>query len=245
MLFIRALPPLCAVTEGMCGGKSTGEGTWVHTPASSSGFPGSPRGKEPTQCRRCKRQGFDPWEEGMATHSSILAWTITWTEEPGRLQSIRLRRVEHDGGDLAHTSSSETQAEYYLLGCCEDLVRPCMAWVLKVINSWELFSFPSLSSGHDHFLAGLQGSPLATPSSPSCQSLLWSPLLHKVGFPSHGMSAPCESAAGREDAFSYLARVWWAPALLGYGLLSLAGSAVPRALGRCPKSLCPPAAPGM
>ena len=29
----------------------------------------------------------DPWEEGMATHSSILAWRIPWTEEPGGLQS--------------------------------------------------------------------------------------------------------------------------------------------------------------
>ena len=30
----------------------------------------------------------DPWEEEMATHSSILAWRIPWTEESGRLQSI-------------------------------------------------------------------------------------------------------------------------------------------------------------
>ena len=30
----------------------------------------------------------DPLEKGMATHSSILAWTIPWTEEPGRLQSM-------------------------------------------------------------------------------------------------------------------------------------------------------------
>ena len=38
----------------------------------------------------------DPLEEGMATHSSILAWRIPWTEEPGRLQSIGLQRVGHD-----------------------------------------------------------------------------------------------------------------------------------------------------
>ena len=36
----------------------------------------------------------DPLEEGMAIHSSILAWRIPWTEEPGRLQSIRSQRVE-------------------------------------------------------------------------------------------------------------------------------------------------------
>ena len=35
-------------------------------------------------------------EEGMATHSSILAWEIPWTEEPGGVQSIRSQRVRHD-----------------------------------------------------------------------------------------------------------------------------------------------------
>ena len=38
----------------------------------------------------------DPLEEGMATHSSILTWTIPWTEEPGGLQSIRSQRVGHN-----------------------------------------------------------------------------------------------------------------------------------------------------
>ena len=38
----------------------------------------------------------DPLEKGMATHSSILAWSIPWTEEPGRLQSIGSQRVGHD-----------------------------------------------------------------------------------------------------------------------------------------------------
>ena len=35
-------------------------------------------------------------EEGMATHSSILAWRIPWREEPGGLQSIGFQRVGHD-----------------------------------------------------------------------------------------------------------------------------------------------------
>ena len=66
-----------------------GVGAWGH-PALTSGR------ELACQFRRCKRHGFDPWvredplEEGMATHSSILAWRILWTEEPGRLQSIRL-----------------------------------------------------------------------------------------------------------------------------------------------------------
>ena len=38
----------------------------------------------------------DPLEKGMTTHSSILAWRIPWTEEPGGLHSIGSRRVGHD-----------------------------------------------------------------------------------------------------------------------------------------------------
>ena len=38
----------------------------------------------------------DPLEEGMATHSSILAWKILWTEELGGLQSLGSQRVGHD-----------------------------------------------------------------------------------------------------------------------------------------------------
>ena len=38
----------------------------------------------------------DPLEKGMATHCSILAWRIPWTEEPGRLQSIESQGVGHN-----------------------------------------------------------------------------------------------------------------------------------------------------
>ena len=38
----------------------------------------------------------DPLEKGKATHSSILAWRIPWTEEPGRLQLMGSQRVGHD-----------------------------------------------------------------------------------------------------------------------------------------------------
>ena len=64
---------------------------------------GGAGGEEPAcQCRRHKRCGFDPlgWEdplqEGVATHSSVLAWRVPWTEEPGRLQSMGSQRVRHD-----------------------------------------------------------------------------------------------------------------------------------------------------
>ena len=38
----------------------------------------------------------DPLEEGMATHSSILAWRVPWTEEPGGLQSTGSQRAGHN-----------------------------------------------------------------------------------------------------------------------------------------------------
>ena len=66
------------------------------------GFPGSSVGKESTfYAGDTGDMGSIPGsgrslEEGMATHSSILAWRIPWTEEPGRLQSTGLQRVEHD-----------------------------------------------------------------------------------------------------------------------------------------------------
>ena len=46
------------------------------------------------QVRALGQEG--PLEKEMATHSSILAWRIPWTEEPGRLQSKGSQRVRHD-----------------------------------------------------------------------------------------------------------------------------------------------------
>ena len=47
-----------------------------------------------TQIRSLSQEG--PLEKEMATHSSIPAWIIPWTEEPGRLQSMGSQRVGHD-----------------------------------------------------------------------------------------------------------------------------------------------------
>ena len=47
----------------------------------------------------------DPLEKDMATHSSILAWRIPWTEQPGGLESIGSQRVEQDWSNLAHMHS--------------------------------------------------------------------------------------------------------------------------------------------
>ena len=55
-------------------------------------------GKEPLPMQETQESQDleDPMQEGMATHSSILAWKIPWTEEPGGLQSIGLHRVGHN-----------------------------------------------------------------------------------------------------------------------------------------------------
>ena len=55
-----------------------------------------------TQVRSLGRE--DPLEEGMATHSRILAWRNPWTEGPGGLQSIRSQRVGHDWSNLAQNT---------------------------------------------------------------------------------------------------------------------------------------------
>ena len=72
-----------------------------------SRFPGGASGKEPAcQCGRRKTQvwpewGRSPWRDGIATHSSILAWRIPWTEKPGRLQSTGSQRARHAWSDFA------------------------------------------------------------------------------------------------------------------------------------------------
>ena len=63
------------------------------------GFPGGSVVKNlPAKQEMCVRSlGWeDPLEKEMATHSSILAWEIPWTEEAGGLQSMRSQRVRHD-----------------------------------------------------------------------------------------------------------------------------------------------------
>ena len=79
------------------------------------GFPGGASSKERVcQSRRRKTQvqslGWeDPLEEGLATHSSLVAWRIPWTEEPGRLQSMGSQRVRNNW--VTNTQSYLTEGE--------------------------------------------------------------------------------------------------------------------------------------
>ena len=54
----------------------------------------NPPAMQETQVQPLGRE--DPLEEEIAAHTSILAWEIPWTQEPGRLHSMGLRRVGHD-----------------------------------------------------------------------------------------------------------------------------------------------------
>ena len=75
------------------------EAKYVEGGIGERGFLGSTRKEPACLCRRHKKYRFhreDPLEEGVATHSSILAWRIPWTEDPRGLQSMGSQRVGHD-----------------------------------------------------------------------------------------------------------------------------------------------------
>ena len=106
----------------------------------------------------------DPLEEGMATHSSILAWRIPWTEEPCGLQSVWLQRVRHDW--------ATEQRKHYLVGVgwegCD--VVTSMSW-----GTWtSVTSIPwILSSGRGVLGNAWKHSPFVT----RCHSQMISSLL--------------------------------------------------------------------
>ena len=87
-----------------------------------------------------------PLKEGMATHSSILPWSILWTEEPGGLQPTGSQRVGCDWSDLAHTwcsqqsglLSSITHTNYLIL----DLGT--------LLNSFPPLPLPSFNTLHSY-----------------------------------------------------------------------------------------------
>ena len=73
------------------------------------GFPGGSDGNEPScQCRRLRLDPWvDPLEKEMATHFSVLAWRIPWTEELGGLPSMGLQRVGHDWATNTFQASAQ------------------------------------------------------------------------------------------------------------------------------------------
>ena len=117
----------------------------------STGFSGGSDGKEST-CN-AGDLGFwflgweDPLEEGMATISSILAWRIPWTEEPGGLQSMGSQRVGHNWA--AEHSTAPLPSLIFLWPPLKSLQLPTGSNILKFnLNNqlsndiyWEVYTF--------------------------------------------------------------------------------------------------------
>ena len=77
----------------------------------------------------------------MAPHSSTLAWKIPWIEEPGRLQSMRLRKVGHDLTFTFHVHALEKEMATH---------SSVLAW--RILRMGEPGGLPSMGShrvGHD------------------------------------------------------------------------------------------------
>ena len=87
----------------------------------------------------------DHLEEGTATHSSILAWRIPWTEEPGVLSSIGSQRVRPDWSNLAHTTHTcealDLSGTHHFFPFSEPLIQ-AVIW----INTKRLTGLPGLTS---------------------------------------------------------------------------------------------------
>ena len=75
-----------------------------------------------TRETRVQSLGWEDLEKEMATHSSILAWKIPWTEEPGRLQYMGSQRVGHDG---ATSLSVRSTLDIYQQICTGEELYKC------------------------------------------------------------------------------------------------------------------------
>ena len=111
----------------------------------------------PQESRRHKRCSFilgweDPVEEGMATHSSILAWRIPWTEEPGRLWSMELQRDTTEVTEYAHMNNQGLAGwqKPSSLECIrlfgEIQAQTCSAQILEFVIIYIFFSLSPDSS---------------------------------------------------------------------------------------------------
>ena len=109
----------------------------------------------------------DPLEkEMMATHSSILAWRIPWTEEPGWLQSMGLQRVRHDWSDLAAAAAAtfhciHTPHLYPFICWWTFRLLPCLDyWQQCCCEHWSASNLDGLLSPHHSHSEQVEAIPL-------------------------------------------------------------------------------------
>ena len=75
---------------------------------------------------------YDPLEKEMTTHSSVLAWRIPWTEEPGGLQSIGSHRAGHDWRSLAHM---RTDTHFYQCSSTRSYLYIVITFTVRAVKS--------------------------------------------------------------------------------------------------------------
>ena len=78
----------------------------------------------------------DPLEEGTATPSSVLAWSISWTEEPGGLQSMGLRRVRTEETENAHSWARDVTGATELWALVTSYVLGDFPSNLRILTHW-------------------------------------------------------------------------------------------------------------
>ena len=113
----------------------------------------------------------DSLEEGVATHSNILAWRIPWTEEPGKLQSIGLQRVGHDWSNLARMHSFYffplLIGNFLILSTSSVPTHALPALFTEYIFGTNIWNYSvNLSPSHQRFIISLPRC-LVTPNSSS------------------------------------------------------------------------------
>ena len=124
----------------------------------------------------------DPIEEGMATHSSIVAWRIPWTEEPVRLQSTGSQRGGHDWSNLhayTHYTSHNTQLTIFnkwgihLRANTNNIVSAMQqyTWEQNLMDEGSCECRKKETALHTHSMLGLE--PGAFPWRSSWNTKLW------------------------------------------------------------------------
>ena len=127
--------------------KQLGAHTYTQMQVKERGFPGgsvvkNPPAKQEVQVRSLGQE--DPLEKEMATHSSLLAWKMPWTEEPGRSQSMGIAKTR-----LAIQQQQIKDREIIkLLNLCLIPQNCYLPSTLLGIKEWDLFSFGHCAAVH-------------------------------------------------------------------------------------------------